>query len=436
MSVQDSGPAPAHYKRLNGWKEIAGYIGKSVRTAQRWEHELGLPVRRLGTGVAEIVFAFEHEIDDWQITHAGNHHLESDDEPASEPKAPPSKTRRRVIQAGIAILVILYAAFLVRVHFPRKKPSGFRVEGNTLIVQNTMGREIWRHSWQMGLNADVYRNVSNRHPWFGDLFGDGKTEMLFVAYPAAVDTSAVLYCFAQDGKELWHFVPGRVVRTASERFDPIYGIVQFAVADTPHGKRIIIAAQHYLYYPSQLTVLNPGGELVGEYWHSGHFDNILAIDSGRNGNITVYATGVNNEYRRATMVALSLDNFHGTSRQTDPAYQILDMPTAAENQRVYFARSVLNKATEPYNVARITIFRNGYLTVAVDETPGMTNSGAYLMYDVGLDGKLLSISPADHYFAIHKQLEIQGKLRSKFSPVEIEPLKKEYLLNSVPSKER
>lgn len=31
---------------LSSWKEIAAYLGKGVRTVQRWERELGLPVRR------------------------------------------------------------------------------------------------------------------------------------------------------------------------------------------------------------------------------------------------------------------------------------------------------------------------------------------------------------------------------------------------------
>jgi len=31
---------------LTSWKEIAEYLGKSIRTVQRWEHEFGLPVCR------------------------------------------------------------------------------------------------------------------------------------------------------------------------------------------------------------------------------------------------------------------------------------------------------------------------------------------------------------------------------------------------------
>lgn len=31
---------------LNSWKEVATYLGRGIRTVQRWERELGLPIRR------------------------------------------------------------------------------------------------------------------------------------------------------------------------------------------------------------------------------------------------------------------------------------------------------------------------------------------------------------------------------------------------------
>ena len=33
--------------RLDSWKEIASYLGRGIRTVQRWEREEGLPVHRL-----------------------------------------------------------------------------------------------------------------------------------------------------------------------------------------------------------------------------------------------------------------------------------------------------------------------------------------------------------------------------------------------------
>jgi hypothetical protein len=51
--------------RLDGWKAVAAYVRKSVRTAQRWESDLGLPVRRMATENGEIVYAITSEIDEW-----------------------------------------------------------------------------------------------------------------------------------------------------------------------------------------------------------------------------------------------------------------------------------------------------------------------------------------------------------------------------------
>lgn len=50
---------------LGSWKEIAAYLGKGVRTVQRWERGLGLPVRRPVAHNRRIVVAVPAEIDAW-----------------------------------------------------------------------------------------------------------------------------------------------------------------------------------------------------------------------------------------------------------------------------------------------------------------------------------------------------------------------------------
>ena len=51
--------------RLDSWKEIAAYLKKEVRTVQRWEKNLGLPVRRLTQGKQGTVFAYKSDLDAW-----------------------------------------------------------------------------------------------------------------------------------------------------------------------------------------------------------------------------------------------------------------------------------------------------------------------------------------------------------------------------------
>jgi hypothetical protein len=50
---------------LAGWKDIANYLGKGVRSVQRYEHELGLPVRRPAGKPRGSVVATKAEIDAW-----------------------------------------------------------------------------------------------------------------------------------------------------------------------------------------------------------------------------------------------------------------------------------------------------------------------------------------------------------------------------------
>jgi hypothetical protein len=50
---------------LDSWKEIAAYVGRDVRTVQRWEKEEGLPVHRHAHKKLGTVYGFKPEIDSW-----------------------------------------------------------------------------------------------------------------------------------------------------------------------------------------------------------------------------------------------------------------------------------------------------------------------------------------------------------------------------------
>ena len=51
---------------LTCWKDIAQYMGKAVRTVQRWEREFQLPVKRLDDfGYKSAVLARPEDLDSW-----------------------------------------------------------------------------------------------------------------------------------------------------------------------------------------------------------------------------------------------------------------------------------------------------------------------------------------------------------------------------------
>ncbi len=50
---------------LSSWKDVAAHLGKSVRTVQRWEVELGLPIHRPNKRQQRIILAYPDELKQW-----------------------------------------------------------------------------------------------------------------------------------------------------------------------------------------------------------------------------------------------------------------------------------------------------------------------------------------------------------------------------------
>lgn len=55
---------------LTSWKEVASYLGKGVRTVQRWEKQDGLPIRRI-SGTSKIVVQRD-DLDRWLHAQPSN----------------------------------------------------------------------------------------------------------------------------------------------------------------------------------------------------------------------------------------------------------------------------------------------------------------------------------------------------------------------------
>ena len=63
-------PMSTGTRSLNSWKEIAHYLGVNVRTAQKWERERALPVRR-AHGARSRVSADQTQLENWRL-HAAH----------------------------------------------------------------------------------------------------------------------------------------------------------------------------------------------------------------------------------------------------------------------------------------------------------------------------------------------------------------------------
>ncbi|MGB9103542.1 MAG: hypothetical protein WCC59_02180 [Terriglobales bacterium] len=79
---------------LNSWKEIANYLGRGVRTVQRWERDLGLPVHRPKGKDRSAVLAFPEELLAWlQQTPVRSATMLADPQPAGRRETAAVSTR-------------------------------------------------------------------------------------------------------------------------------------------------------------------------------------------------------------------------------------------------------------------------------------------------------------------------------------------------------
>ncbi|MDX2149706.1 MAG: hypothetical protein SFV54_03155 [Bryobacteraceae bacterium] len=234
------------------WKEIAAYLGVSVRTAQLWEKERGLPVRRL-PGPRGPVSASLEELDAWR---AGDRKSV----PAEPVAAPPVRhfAPWPWAGAGFAAAVLVVAAVWAVVPRPGE-PANWKVTGNTLVVTDTRGREVFSHPFEERLDDYYHRDRQNReHAWIGDLDGDGEKEVVFglAQSLATIQKSDRVVCYSARGEEKWKFELGAAARRFEEKLRPPYRFRNLAVL--PSGNRLVVAATHHTLYASQVALLSPG----------------------------------------------------------------------------------------------------------------------------------------------------------------------------------
>ncbi len=142
-----SGAVDSREQRLESWKEIASYLGRSPRTVQRWERLEGLPVHRLQHDKLGSVYAYASELDAWweaRRTQLGGPEPEDDDAPES-PTAPapadpiPAKRRSSLWLGALAIALAAVAGLLWKRAAPASQPAPKAVRLAVLPFSNFTG---------------------------------------------------------------------------------------------------------------------------------------------------------------------------------------------------------------------------------------------------------------------------------------------------------
>jgi hypothetical protein len=383
---------------LSSWKEIASYLGVSVKTAQMWERDRGLPVRRAPGGRSRVSASLS-DLELWKTA------------PVALPKQAHSRFAPWLL-AGILTGVLGGLAIIL--FFPRLGPvAEFRIDHRALVVLDGHGREAWRHEFDSTLATWAYGDLQPRRIWIGALDGPA---VVFLRIPAGEGVvQEDLWCFDAKGKIRWHFVPDRTVRTATRSFHGPWSVHAFTVATVGNQPRVFVTSHDQESYPDQVSMLSPSGKVLREYWHAGQLTT-LYVGSVEN-KTRIFLNGINNARHTGTLVVLDPNTFQGASHEDSPAYQFQGLPPGTEIARFLFPRSCINQRFEAYNEARGLLLRPTGFSVTVHERLNPPNY-ASILYEFDNALRLTRVMPSDSFLALHHQLQADQVLDHAFTVAE------------------
>lgn len=445
--------------RLNGWKDIAAFLGKSVRTVQRWEKELGLPVHRIHTSRGEIIHALPNEIESWLARtenlrksfpepdgredgltgEAPGHPAPSASKPDGHLAAQPTEVRaplswgwRQVAVAAVGALVVAvgllallpldWGRLRARATLQRAQPTSFHVEGNRLRVFGPDNRQLWEHTFPFALAESFYDGsipiLMTSFAQFADLDGEGQIEVIFIAASKTTEEPE-LFVFNSDGSVRFTRRPGRAMRFGNKDYSPPFFARGVLIAAGADGKKSLwLVGEHNVWFPAVVEKLTPQGEVAGEYWSNGHINKLA--ETAWNGRKVILAGAMYNDQRRTSLAVLDSENPSGSAPAVNPTYRCDDCPPGQPLLFYVFPRLELSRAQDtPPNITTLRATPHGDVLVAVEHSgvslPGeSTPQHAPVFYTLNPQLEMKEAEAGDGYRRLHSRLELLGRLKHPY----------------------
>jgi hypothetical protein len=432
---------------LNGWKEIAAYLGKSVRSVQRWERDLGLPVRRINTpDRGQIIYASRSEIEQWRrrmdtkaVSLEEEPGRSSEDGGTTTPLSVPTVEvapdlspapqsdvipRRRSLRA-VQILAIALAAIAAGVLLGRwtmrRDPVPARAElaSTALLAMTSSGETLWRHEF-----GEPVRRPDGPHgsPQFVDLDRDGETEIIV---PVRFETSIKgparsdeVICFRHDGSIVWRATPKPSLTQGDRTFSGPWTFRRLASPGDSAGGRSWVAFSHRARSPGVLLEIDPGGAARVRFVQDGWIASLAYWPTPRGGVLAI--GGVHDVEERASVALVLVDGLP-TQAPTRPDRRLRCASCPIDPPAAYFLLPPSEVAIAGGRVFSEVIglsVTHAGLRVATDD------------HQVGVIGPSLQfqlLDYTDEHWAAHRLLEEHHKLdhpaekcRQRWTPREVQ----------------
>lgn len=419
--LRSNGDSEPPESALSSWKEIAQFLGVSVRTAQLWEKSKGLPISRLGTGKRARIMGSPAKIRDW---------LNSFESQSAEDPAP---WYRRFSNRwwSIALLCAILTVWILAPSWldPRDgRPMKVEVNEAGLTVSSADGVVRWFRPMR-GLAVEWYSKGGDL-PQIGrirraqaflfvDVDSDGTEELLFnVVGSGELKAGGELICFDQKGRIRWRFAfGGRKTFQGVPLAGSYLGRDIMAPLPFEDRKLVLATAVHFPRFPTQVVLLDAiSGRLVGEYWHPGHVTAVGVDDLDGDGQINdVLICGVNNPgpgLGHPFLARLEVP-FEAIGGRRD----VFGEPGGKEKRYLLFPPVDIFRSQGLVSFARELQIEPGSDEVMVSVAPYQTAATLYYRFNEALE--LQAVLPSNAVISEHRRLKNAGVLDHTLSEPEI-----------------
>lgn len=406
--------------RLSGWKEIALHLHRSVRSVQRWERELGLPVKRVKTPHGHVIYADKQELDAWMARLSATHDLTDtapdapdDSAPpapvrtnppdtrvltaAGPPPAPPARRSRWLAPAWSLAGIVALTAAIVAVNLWRNDevlgqtgPLELRVNGTAVEAWSGPSDRAW--TYDFGQEVRLIDLEHTRSITDTDLDGNGTVEYLvpvrFNSSLALLPNDALM-AFSHTGERLWTVRFDEQLSCGGTTYQGPWQLQSVTTSTGPGPKRIWVAFSNHTWWPSVVIQVSPDGTGSMRYVQAGW---VVALSEWElDGRPVLVAGGVINEHANASLAFLDATKTAvEVSPSADPRFTCAVEGAGQPLQITLFPRNEIGMANgNAYGLVRKLSAISGLLRTDVDEgraiaqVDGKGHVQTYVLSDVG-----------------------------------------------------
>ena len=258
---------------------------------------------------------------------------------------------RPVIAVGISSLSIALLLFVLlsRPKITDANPAHAITDDDAkaLEVYNGSNQKLWEEHWT---SQERYRETEvAAHLSMStvvDIDGDGRNEVVTVL-PFGNSTTqqewATLRVFGSDSKLLLRQPLGHDAHYKGQAIESTFTASMLAIGrNSPDGKPTLLIALKNRHSASVLLRLDHQGNVLGEYWHYGHFESFYATDLHENRRQELILCGINDEMEHGVVIVVDPAKIVGLTEATaTPGFGY--RPSLAEEYYVELPMSVFEK---------------------------------------------------------------------------------------------